>query len=92
MPDEAAGESGVLLIAKIRHRRNPPYIYIEAQDGDGRTRWGITLLENPHHLECLYNKLKENLGKPLSEIGNLEIDLEIDPHFLPSPLPVARDS
>jgi hypothetical protein len=73
MSDAGAGEFGILVGVKIRRNRRPEYIYLEAAK-NGHTLWGITMLENPGHLEILYLKLRENLGKPLTEIGDLEID------------------
>lgn len=57
-------------IQDIVHR----YIQVEIETSKGPL-WGVILLEDPGHLEILYQKLKENIGRPLPEIENLEIDL-----------------
>jgi hypothetical protein len=36
---------------------------------------GIIMLEDPVHLQIVYDKLRENIGKSLKEIGDMEIDL-----------------
>jgi hypothetical protein len=72
--DEGAGEVGVLKNVKIRKDTMLEYIYIEADDGGHKLR-GITMLENPRHLESLYHTLRQHIGKPLTEIGDLEIRL-----------------
>jgi hypothetical protein len=57
-------------IQDIRHR----YIRVEIETPQGPL-WGGILLENPGHLDILYQKLKENIGRPLTEIGDQEIDM-----------------
>ena len=37
------------------------------------------ILEDPVQLELVFDKLRENLGRPLTEIGNLEIDFTLSP-------------
>jgi hypothetical protein len=37
-------------------------------------RKGIIVLNDPAQLEILYSRLKDNIGKPLTEIGDLELD------------------
>lgn len=71
--DEGAGEVGVLVNVKLCKGLKPEYIYIEAEHA-GDTLKGITLLEDSSRLELLCRKLRENLGKPLVEIGDLEIN------------------
>jgi hypothetical protein len=59
-----------VVIQDMGHR----YIQVEIET----SKWplyGVILLENPGHLDTLYQKLKENIGKPVTEIGSLEIDL-----------------
>jgi hypothetical protein len=72
LTDEGAGEAGVLKIVMIRKDRIMEYIYLEADDAGHKLR-GITTLGNPRNLESLYQTLNQHIGKPLTEIGNLEI-------------------
>ena len=41
----------------------------------GDIRQGIMVLEDPALLEVVYGKLKQHIGRPLTEIGDLEISL-----------------
>ncbi len=76
--DDQAGEEGVLEDVQLRHELSTRVISIEANHlGDYRK--GIMILEDPAHLKLVFEKLRENLGKPLTEIGDLEID------FTPAP-------
>jgi hypothetical protein len=68
-----AGELGVLEDVKIRHDIAPRLITVVA-NYRGETRRGIVVLEDFNQLEIIFYKLKDNIGKPLTEIGNLEID------------------
>jgi hypothetical protein len=52
------------------------YIVIRVNDS-GDTRRGVMLLDNPDHLATLYLKLEENIGKPLAEVGDLDINLQL---------------
>lgn len=72
--DHGAGEEGFLAEVQFRKHRTPECIYVVVNHL-GDIRKGIIVLEDPAHLEILYRKLRENLGRPLSEIGDLEIDL-----------------
>ena len=73
--DEGAGETGVLKNIKICQDRLLKYIYIEADESGHKLR-GITMLgKNPRQLESLYHTLNQHIGKPLREIGDLEIGL-----------------
>jgi hypothetical protein len=72
--DEGAGEAGVLTKVKIRKDGLLEYIYIEADDSGHKLR-GITTLGNPRHLNFLYHTISQHIGKPLTEIGDLEIKL-----------------
>jgi hypothetical protein len=75
MTDEGAGEAGVLKNVKLRRDRILKYIYIEA-DEDGHKLRGITMLgKDPLQLESLYHILIQHIGKPLIEIGDLEVSL-----------------
>jgi hypothetical protein len=72
--DEKAGEEGVLKNVQLRYDQMPVCLSVVATHLD-ESRHGIIILEDFVHLEILCQKLKENLGRPLSEIGDLEIDL-----------------
>ena len=76
--DHQVGEEGVLEGVQLRHELSTRLIAIEATHLSDY-RKGIMLLEDPAHLEFLFEKLRENLGRPLTVIGNLEID------FTPAP-------
>jgi hypothetical protein len=71
--DEGAGEEGFLKNAQIHYDQAPACILVVATHL-GENRNGIILLEDPAYLEILCQKLKENLGRPLSELGDLAID------------------
>jgi hypothetical protein len=71
--DHGVGEAGVLANVQFRNDLTPACIFVVANDL-GHIRKGIIILEALTHLGPLYRKLKENIGKPLIEIGNLEID------------------
>ena len=49
------------------------YIQVKIETPKGPF-WGVILLEEPGHLQILCQKLKENIGKTVTEIGELEID------------------
>jgi hypothetical protein len=65
------GEDGILEDV-ILHQSSAVISLTVNHQGDRRI--GVIILENSAHLETLYNKLQENIGKQLTEIGNLEID------------------
>ena len=70
--DEGAGEDGFLKNVQFRNDQTPACISIIASHlGDDRN--GIIILEDTAHLETLCQKLKENIGRPLKEIGDLNI-------------------
>lgn len=71
--DEGAGEEGFLKNVEVRYDQTPESIAVVASYL-GNDRNGIIILEDAAHLEILCQKLKENIGRPLSEIGELEID------------------
>jgi hypothetical protein len=78
MSDGQAGEEGVLVDVQLRHELSLRIISIEANHlGDYRK--GVMILEDPAHLELLFEKLQKNLGRPLAEIGDLEMN------FTPAP-------
>lgn len=74
--DEEAGEAGFLKNAQIRYDQTPPCIAVVASHLDN-SRNGVILLEDLFHLEILCQKLKENLGRPLAEIGDIDIDFAL---------------
>ena len=78
MSEHQVGEAGVLEEVELRRELSTRLISIEANHL-GDCRKGIMVLEDPAHLQLVFEKLRENLGRPLAEIGNLEID------FTPAP-------
>jgi hypothetical protein len=70
--DLQAGEEGVLQDVKLRH--GPPRLISIEANHLGDCRKGVMIQEDSAHLELVFDKLRENLGRPLTEIGNLEID------------------
>jgi hypothetical protein len=72
MRDKGVGKGAVLLNVRLRNDTVLKYICIEADDAGHKLR-GITMLGNPRHLESLYYTLSQHIGKPLAEIGDLEI-------------------
>jgi hypothetical protein len=71
--DEGAGEKGFLKKVQFRKEQTPACLSIVASHL-GEERNGVIILEDLLHLETLCQKLKENIGRPLFEIGNLDID------------------
>ena len=71
--DQGVGEEGVLANVQFRSDLTPACIFVVA-NYHGDIRKGIIILEELGSLGILYQKLKENIGKPLTEIGDLEID------------------
>lgn len=72
--DQELGEAGVLEAVQLRDDLQPRLISVVA-NYLGESRKGMIILEDPVQLGVLYHKLKENLGRPLEEIGDLDIDL-----------------
>jgi hypothetical protein len=72
--DEGAGEAGVLMQVNIRKDRLLEYLYIEADDAGHKLR-GMITLGTPRHLKSLHRTISQHIGKPLTEIGDLEIRL-----------------
>jgi hypothetical protein len=68
-----AGEAGMLEDVQFRKDIAPELIIIVA-NYEGESRKGIVILEDHTQLEILFHKIKDNIGKDLSEIGELEID------------------
>ena len=71
--DEGAGEDGILKNVQIRYDQSPTCISVVVSHG-GDSRNGIIVLEDSASLEILCKKLKDNIGRPISEIGDLSID------------------
>ncbi len=71
--EHQSGEEGVLEDVQLRHELSTRLIAIEANHL-GDCKKGIIILEDPAHLEFLFDKLQKNVGRPLKEIGDLEID------------------
>ncbi len=71
--DQGSGEDGILEDVRLRKDLTPGFISVKVNNLDD-SRFVVIMLENPAHLEILHQKLKENLGRPLTEIGGLEID------------------
>jgi hypothetical protein len=70
--DRGVGEGAVLLNVRLRNDTVLKYIIIEADDAGHKLR-GLAMLGNPQHLESLYYTLSQHIGKPLTEIGELEM-------------------
>ena len=71
--NHGVGEEGVLANVQLRNDLTPACIFAVA-NYLGDIRKGIIILEELAPLGLLYHKLKQNIGKPLTEIGDLEID------------------
>lgn len=72
--DQGAGEEGVLEEVHLRHVLKTKLISVVANHL-GDIRKGIIVLEDPSLLEVVYHQLKQHVGRPLAEIGDLEITL-----------------
>ena len=72
--DQELGEAGVLEGVHLRHDLNPKLISVVANHL-GDIRKGIMVLEDSALLEVVYGMLKQHVGRPLTEIGDLEICL-----------------
>ncbi len=76
--DHQAGEEGVLEGVQIHYEFSIRLLSIEANHlGDYRK--GLLIMEDPAHLELVFDTLQKNLGRSLTEIGNLEIDFTLSP-------------
>lgn len=65
-------EEWILIEVKLYKDHDPPYIYIEAISNSD-TQGGVIHLEPHEHLEILYQVLNKNIGKTLTEIGDIKI-------------------
>jgi hypothetical protein len=70
--DQGLGEAGVLEEVLLRKDLKPKLISVVANHL-GDVRKGIMVLDDPALLEVVYAKLKQHVGRPLTEIGDLEI-------------------
>ena len=70
--DQGLGEAGVLEEVRLRKDLNPKLISVVVNHW-GDIRKGVMVLEDPALLEVVYGKLKQHVGRPLTEIGDLEI-------------------
>jgi hypothetical protein len=68
-----SGDEGLLEAVYFSQDKMPFCISVDANHL-GAEKKGIIIMDDPAHLYILYIKLKENIGKPLSEIGDVEID------------------
>jgi hypothetical protein len=89
--ENEAGEEGVLEYVQLRKDLTPRLISVVANHL-GDIRKGIIVLEDSTHLEIVYHKLQENIGRTLTEIGHLEIELfpSLQKRALKQVLPTAR--
>jgi hypothetical protein len=72
--DQGAGEEGVLEEVHLRNDLKTKLISVAANHL-GDIRKGIIVLEDPSLLEVVYRQLQQHIGRPLAEIGDLEISL-----------------
>ena len=72
--EQELSEAGVLEDVHLRQDLKPKLIIIVAKHL-GDIRKGIMVLEDPALFEIVYAKLKQHVGRPLTEIGDLEISL-----------------
>jgi hypothetical protein len=72
--DEGAGEQGVLDDVQLRDDLTPRLITISVTHHNSKMK-GIIVLDDPAHLEVLYDKLKDNIGRSITEIGDMSIEL-----------------
>jgi hypothetical protein len=75
--DFLTGESGILRSVQL-YKSPPPFPPQEAYltitaEYKGQLRSGL-IFESPEHLESLYFMLKKYVGRPLMEVGDIEID------------------
>ena len=84
---QGLGETGVLEEVHLRNDLNPNLISVVANHL-GDIRQGIIALDDPGLLRAIYGKLKQHVGRPLTEIGDLEVSL-LPPKPGPRPAPPA---
>ena len=71
--DAGAGEEGILEDVQFYQDLKMECVQVVASHL-GSIRKGAIFLENAAHLKALYYKLKENRGKSLTMIGDMELD------------------
>jgi hypothetical protein len=69
-------EEGLLENVYLSKDKMPFCISVDANHLGAEKR-GIIIMDDPAHLDVLYLKLKENIGKSLTEIGDMEIDFDL---------------
>ena len=69
---EESSEAWTLIEVKLHKDQDTPYIYIQATHNSD-TQEGLIHLEPHEHLDILYQVLNKNIGKTLTEIGDLKI-------------------
>jgi len=70
--DQGLGEAGVLAEVYLRRDLKPDLIFVVVNHW-GDIRKGIMVLEDPALLKLVYSTLKQHVGQPLTDIGDLEI-------------------
>jgi len=68
------GEEGFLEEVQLRHDLRPQVLILVANHL-GDIRKGIMVLEDTALLKAVYTKLRQHLGRSLTEIGDLELTL-----------------
>jgi len=68
------GSNGECILSEVKLYKDhdPPYIYIEAICNN-EAQGGAIHLDPHEHIEVLYQVLNKNIGKSLTEIGELKI-------------------
>jgi hypothetical protein len=74
---QSVGEAWILESVQLRDHSKLKLISVTAANHQAGEQKGIIILEDLIHLQILYDKLKENLGKSLREIGDMEIDFSL---------------
>ena len=69
------GEEWILESVQLRDESKIKLISVTTTNHQAGQKKGIVILEDPVHLQILYDNLKKTLGKSLKEIGDMEIDL-----------------
>jgi hypothetical protein len=72
--DQLVGEEWILESVQLRDDSKIKLISVTTANYHAGEEKGIIILEDPIHLQVLCSKLKENIGKSLKEIGDMEID------------------
>jgi hypothetical protein len=67
--NQSVGEEWILESVQLRDNSKIKIISVTTANHQAGEKKGIIILEDPIHLQFLYNKLKENIDKSLKEIG-----------------------